>query len=169
MDVDEVASILNFYSARDNEQNGNGLDYFYTPYSIQKGSGIGSFLAGVSRPIIPLIRQGISYLAPHLLNILRQLAGDFAANPTLSSLQSSLKTHGMNTLENVTNEAISKMRGGRLGMTKNSIFSRTSFTPLLTTTRKRNMIKGRVVKKKTSVKTKTLKKKPKPIQYPFFK
>lgn len=168
MDVDEVASILNFYSARD-DQNGNGLDYFYTPYSMQKGSGIGSFLAGVSRPIIPLIRQGVAYLAPHLLQILHQLAGDFAVNPTLSSLQSSLKTHGVNTLENVTNEAISKMRGGRLGMTKNSILARTSFTPRLATPRKRNTIKGRVVKKKTSVNTKTLKKKPKPIQYPFFK
>lgn len=168
MDVDEVAAILNFYSARD-DQDGNGLDYFYTPYSMQKGSGIGSFLAGVSRPIIPIVRQGVAYLAPHLFNILQQLARDFAVNPTLSTLQSSLKTHGVNTVENVTNEAISKMRGGRLGMTKNSILSQSLFTPSFASSRKRNTIKGRVVKAKTSVKTKTLKKKPKAIQYPFFK
>lgn len=188
MDHDEVAAILNFYSARD-EQNGDGLDYFYTPYSSQKGSGVGSFLAGVSRPLIPIIRRGVQYLTPHLLRILRQIAGDFSENPTLSSLQSSLRTHGVNTLENVTSDAISRMRGGRLRMVKRSISTRAlpkssltsanlrkkRATVRSTSTKRRpgirKIIKRRVVNRKTSVKRETLKKKKKStaIEYPFFK
>lgn len=87
MDIEETAAILNFYSER--SQGGNGMNYFYTPYSMQRGTGVGSFLSGMVRPLIPIAKKGVMYLAPHLMKILRELAGDLIENP--SNIKSSIK------------------------------------------------------------------------------
>lgn len=163
MDDDEVAAILNFYSER--EQSGNGLNYFFTPYSQQRGSGIGSFLSGVSRPLIPLARRGVAYLAPHLLKILRELTMDVVADPTPSTFNSSLKNRAINTLENISQDVISKMKGGRLRVRRRA-------APTIKKV-KRKTIKRRVAKPKRSVKRKTSTKRrrrvKKTIEYPLFK
>lgn len=177
MNRDEVGSLLRYYSER--EQGGNGgLDYYFTPYSIQHGSGLGSFLSGLYRGLIPLISKGANFLAPHLMNAMNEVASDFSNNPS-TSLKSSLKNRGLNALDNVASEAIKKMRGGRLGMVRtrnrNGI-SDTSKTIKKRKTRKLKTIKAKSTSKKSSVgrksSTRTIRKrknKPAAIEYPFFR
>lgn len=164
MDIEETAAILNFYSER--SQGGNGMNYFYTPYSMQRGTGVGSFLSGMVRPLIPIAKKGVMYLAPHLMKILRELAGDLIENP--SNIKSSIKKHGLDTIEELSHDLFSKMRGGKLRMGNRRGIQHTASS---IENIRRKAIKGKVSKEKLSVKRKssTSKKKLEPIEYPFFK
>lgn len=166
MNRDEIATLLQYYS--DREQGGAGLDYFYTPYSIQKGAGVGSFLSGLYRSIFPLIRKSANYLAPHIMKTMGEVATDYATNP--STFQNSVKNHSLSALENVTSDAIKKMRGGRLGMVRKK--TRSSLATIKKRTTKRKSIKTKTSTKKSSVKRKpslrVTKRKTPAIEYPFF-
>lgn len=121
MNRDEIAALLHYYSQR--EQGGSGLDFFYTPYSIQKGAGVGSFLSGLYRSIFPLVKKGVGFLAPHFAKAVGEIATDYVTNPT--SLQSSIKNHSIDAIENATTNAIRKMMGGKTwdGTKENYSFS----------------------------------------------
>lgn len=121
MNNEELLSILNFYAGR--EHGGSGLDFYSNPFYNQRGSGVGSFLSGVFSSILPIVRKSTKFLTPYLLKLVREIAGDFAENS--SSLPNSLKNHGLNTLENITSDAIKKMKGGRVGMIKKQNISTT--------------------------------------------
>lgn len=159
MDLNEVATILDFYQSR--VQEGAGMNHFYTPYTMQKGSGIGSYLSGVFRPLIPIATKGSSYLKPHVKKMLSNISDDLHENPTLSNLKTSLKRRGIDGLESFAGEICSKMKGGELRKRKATTQK---------TSRSRKTIKRGIVKKKAPVKRKpSTRKKPIGIEYPLFK
>lgn len=159
-----MASILNFYSER--SQGGNGMNYFYTPYSMQRGTGVGSFLSGMARPLIPIAKKGIAYLTPHLMKILRELAGDIYGDPSYSNLKTSFKKHGLDTIEDLSHDLFSKMRGGKLRMGNKRHQAASSLENI-----GRKAIKGKVSKERLSVRRKSSasRNKLEAIEYPFFK
>lgn len=170
IDRDEVSMLVDYYSRQ--AQQGGGMSYFYLPHVSQRGSGVGSWLAGAARGLIPLLRKGSAFLAPYLAKTAANVMNDYASNPSNDTFRSSLKSHGIDSLDNLSSDAISKMRGGRLGMMK-----RRRKTAATTTTAKKKSstsIKRKAKPKKTSVRRKTsktssAKKKSTPVEYPFFR
>lgn len=168
-DRDEISTLVDFYSRH--SQSGAGMNYFYLPYTSQKGSGIGSFLAGLTRGLIPLLRKGGAFLAPYLAKTAAGVMSDYAANPSNTTLKTALKTHGIDSLENITNDALSTMRGGRLGMVgrRKTVTTTVEKKPVRKTTIKRKTkAKTSSVKRKRSVKT-SRKTKSLTNEYPFFR
>lgn len=158
MDLNEISSILNFYQSR--SQQGAGMNYFYTPYSMQRGSGIGSYLSGVFRPLIPITSKASSHVKTALSNI----GDDLSENPSFSNLKTSLKRRGAAGLKSIAEELCSTMKGGGGGR------RRRKKTVKKKTATSRKTIKRRVVKKKAPVKRKpSTRKKPVGIEYPLFK
>lgn len=157
MDLNEISSILNFYQSR--SQQGAGMNYFYTPYSMQRGSGIGSYLSGVFRPLIPITSKASS----HVKTVLSNIGDDLSENPSFSNLKTSLKRRGTAGLKNIAEELCSTMKGGGGRRRRKKTVKKKPATS-------RKTIKRRVAKKKAPVKRKpSTRKKPVGIEYPLFK
>lgn len=159
MDAGEVATILKFYQSRG--QEGSGMNYFYTPYSTQRGSGIGSYLSGAFRPLIPIVLKSSSYLRPHVKKTLSNIGDDLAESPSFSKLKTSLKRRGISGMRSIAEDLCSKMKGGHYRQRRKAV----SKAPAV-----RKTIKRRAVKKKATVKRKSpARKKPSSIEFPLFK
>lgn len=178
MNRDEITSLLNFYASR--EQGGGGMEYHYTPYSYQKGSGIGAFLSGLYRGLIPWVQKSTNYLTPHLMKALSEVVHDYQGNPTPENLTFSLRNRSLGALENVTSDAITKMRGGKLGMVrqKRKVAALTAAsapakrksraTAKPKSVKRSKLPTKRSVKSKPSSRAGKKKTQPKAIEYPFF-
>lgn len=104
MDIDEVKMLTQYYS---NQVGGNYLVGNY----YQRGYGIGGFLGGMMRGLMPILKSGFKMIAPHLLNSTSNILNDISGNnPT--DFRTSVKNNGLDVLKNITSDVASRMRGG---------------------------------------------------------
>jgi len=111
---DFASSILQSYYDREynqqQQQYGGRIGvYFQAPNYIQRGSGVGSFLSGLARPIIPIAKKTMAQLSPYLSKLLKEVASDFVENPR--SLERSMKRRLDDALDDMRGDVIKKFRG----------------------------------------------------------
>lgn len=114
----------------DMQQSGGKIGYYFqASNTVQKGSGVGSFLAGLARPVYPILKRAAVELSPHVLKLFRGVASDVLENP--SSLRTSLKNRTRVALQDAATNAISKLRGGKITVTtrKRAAFSHSPALP----------------------------------------
>lgn len=89
-------------------QAGHGGD-IYAGQLYQRGSGIGSFLSGIARYAMPLIKKSLPFLGKELLKSSTNILSDVADHN--SSFKDAFRKRGRETLKNLSDEAIRSMSG----------------------------------------------------------
>lgn len=132
-------------------QAGSGMSDFYSGPIYQRGYGIGSFLGGLFRSVLPILRRGGIAVGKELLNSGTNFFNDVENNVNPR------RAFNNRALETITNLKRKVMHGEGFiaGVRRKK-------RHLSKTTRAVNTKRRKVVKKKTSRKTKkkTLKKRP---------
>lgn len=159
MDIEEIKLLSDYYAQQ--AQGGQGYN-FYNGELYQNGYGIGSFLGGMFRGLNMLLKGGSKMLGRHLLGAATNVLNDISENP--GTLRSSLKRRGLDTLDSLSSEVLSKMRGvgytkrKRRNVKKSNKSSGSNKTKKRVTKKKRvksvtsKPRKGKVVKKKRGTK-----------------
>jgi hypothetical protein len=107
-DYDEVRALAAFY----NNQAGGYYSYYSNPVLNQKGHGVGSFLGGLFRSVIPLFKTRTSkMIGRRLLSGASDMLNDIRDDP--SQFSRSLKRNSFNALKNIRDDLITQ-RGGHL-------------------------------------------------------
>lgn len=92
-------------------QAGSGAGVIYRGAIYQRGHGIGSFLGGLFRTIMPLLRSGAKTVGKEILKSSAGFLGDLAANaPIKESLRNRLVDAG-NNLKRKAENKINEMGG----------------------------------------------------------
>lgn len=151
-------SVYQSYVDAMHEQSGGKIGYYFQASNrVQRGSGVGSFLSGLARPVIPVLKRVVSELSPYVIQMFRGVASDVLENP--SSLRSSLRKRAGVALEGVTTRAISKLQGGKITFSSTSPRKKRSLSPdpfsSPSPKRRKTSIKKHSSKKKSSVKSKS--------------
>lgn len=158
-------------------QAGSGIEV-YRGVGYQKGYGVGSFLGGLFRSVLPLLRKGGKVLGNELLNTAFNVLGDVKNNG--KSFESSLKDRGSETISNLKRRALDSMNGGGLKrMYKSKTRQcRTKSRQSQSLTRKsagkkknkskKSQLKGKVQKKRVSKKIQSKQKAEKQSLYNYF-
>lgn len=109
MDKDELVALIQYYR----DQAGGSLQHYQSPSAINmRGHGIGSFLGGLYRMVLPLLKSPTSKnVGKFFINSAADVLNDFSENPTMGTLKSSLKRNSTSAASNVANEIAKKMRG----------------------------------------------------------
>lgn len=107
MDIEEVKALTHHY--------GGGYNYFNGQIH-QRGYGIGSFLGGMFRGLIPLFKSGSKMIGRELLTSASNILNDLNTNQT--DFKSSLKHNGLNALRNLTIGVADKMKGGKFVLSR---------------------------------------------------
>lgn len=93
-------------------QAGSGIGIIYKGVPHQRGNGIGSFLGGLFRSVLPLLTSGARVVGKEALNAGIGLLSDIAsARPLKQSLQSRLKDVNSN-LKRKADEKIDSLMSG---------------------------------------------------------
>lgn len=141
-----VSHTVDPYTAYYVSQAGNGIGTVYRGSATQKGRGIGSFLSGLFRSVLPILKSGARTVGREALKTGANILGDIVNNkPVGPSVRARISNAG-NTLKRKAESKIEAMRGAGLKTTKRR---RTSQS--LTTTRRKNIIKK--LKKRRTGKT----------------
>lgn len=90
-------------------QTGAGMTY-YSGLPSQKGYGIGSFLGGLFRSVLPFLKQGAQAVGREALRAGSHILADAATGE--QPLQQSLKRHAEEAGRNLATRAAAKLRGG---------------------------------------------------------
>lgn len=89
-------------------QAGSGVGNVYAGCVYQKGHGIGSFLSGLFRCVLPMIKSGGSTVGSELLKTGVNIISDISRN---ESPEAAIKKRGKETLNNLSRIAGEKMFG----------------------------------------------------------
>lgn len=148
-------------------QAGSGYGGIYSGPVYQRGYGIGSFLGGLFRAVIPLLKKGSMIFGKECLKSGLDVINDIENN---EEVVDSLKRRGSELYRNVKKRAMDNMTGGRYNTNtiNNSRYlssvSRSGKTKLKNTsslTKKRNLKQSKrtktSVKKNNNIKSKKLK------------
>lgn len=89
-------------------QAGSGFGGIYTSGVYQKGHGIGSFLGGLFRCVMPLLKSGTSTLGTELLKTGANIISDISKN---EPVEKTIKKRGKETINNLSKLVGDKMFG----------------------------------------------------------
>lgn len=93
-------------------QAGSGIGIIYKGAPYQRGHGIGSFLGGLFRSVLPLLKSGAKFVGKEALNAGAGLLSDLVnARPLDESVKTRLKTVSGN-LKRKADEKIDSMMSG---------------------------------------------------------
>lgn len=101
------SALVNYYLAQ--AGGGAGGTHFYAGSLHQKGYGIGSFLGGLFRSVLPLLRSGAVAVGREAARAGAHVLADVAAGDPVAD---SLKSHADQALTNLKRKAAAKMQGG---------------------------------------------------------
>lgn len=96
-------------------QAGSGYGGIYSGPVYQRGYGIGSFLGGLFRAVIPLIRKGSIILGKECLKSGMDVVNDMENNEEVFS---SLKRRGSELYQNIQKRTMDTMTGGKYNTSK---------------------------------------------------
>lgn len=92
-----VSNRVEPYTAYYTSQAGNGMGTIYRGSVTQKGRGIGSFLSGLFRSVLPILRRGAHTVGREALRTGAHILGDIAENkPIGPSVRSRISNAGDN-------------------------------------------------------------------------
>lgn len=98
-------ALVNYYLA---QAGGGGGTQFYAGSSYQKGYGIGSFLGGLFRSVLPLLRSGAAAVGREAARAGAHVLADVAAGDPIGD---SVQNHAGQALTNLKRKAAAKMQG----------------------------------------------------------
>lgn len=148
MNLREEADLLTHYYL---DQAGNGG--IYQGSSFQKGYGIGSFLSGLFRSVLPLLKRSGAVISRELVKSGENILSDLGNDNT--NFKSVMKNRGGELFNNLKRKALEQM-GGSGGGVVHKAAKRRKISQSSSTRRKGKNVKRKVVNKK---KKKQLKKK----------
>jgi len=91
-------------------QAGSGLGHYYVGSSHQKGYGLGGFLGGLFRTILPFLKSGAVAVGREALRTGSHILADAASGEV--PLSSSVKNHTKEASENLMQKLSAKLSGG---------------------------------------------------------
>lgn len=146
MDRSELLALTQYYQ----DQAGGNLNPYHSVGAIDlRGHGIGSFLGGLYRMVLPLIRSPTSkHVGKLFVNSAADVLDDFSADPSISSLRSSLKRRSMSAASSAAKEIAKNMRGGGLTLARTGVKARRKRSKRRPASRARSTVK----KKKSTIK-----------------
>lgn len=132
-------------------QAGSGAE-IYRGSAFQKGYGIGSWLGGLFRHIIPLLRKGGKALGGELLNTVNNVLDDVTHNG--KTFETAIKSRGVEGIDNLKRKAVATMKGGGVNHSSKSKSRQSSGKP-----RCKQSLKNKAIQKKKNLKKKSIKRK----------
>lgn len=123
-------------------QAGSGIGNVYAGCVYQKGHGIGSFLSGLFRCVLPILKNGSATVGSELLKSGVNIISDISKS---QSAEESIKRRGKETINNLSRIAGEKMFGS--GYKQQSTRKRSHSTAV-----KRSAKKSKPTNKKTKTK-----------------
>lgn len=106
--MERICPYEHYYS----HQAGSGVGIVYKGAPLQRGHGIGGFLGGIIRSVLPLLSSGVKTVGKEFLNAGVGLLGDMVqARPMKESIKDRLKEVGGN-LKRKADEKIDKIMDG---------------------------------------------------------
>jgi len=152
-------------------QLGSGSE-IYSGQLYQKGYGVGNWLSGLYRFVVPLMRRAGVAVGRELANTSKNVMDDMDNNV---SFKTALKTRGTEAAQNLKRKAIAKMRGEGYKKARLSSSRQLSFRPLVvrpsrgaTRTIKRKPVARKASKKRSTSKKRTTTKRNKSPEFNFF-
>lgn len=142
-------------------QAGSGVGNFYSGPIYQRGYGVGSFLGGLFRSVLPILKKGSMALGRKLTSCGSNVISGMEQNVPV---QSAVRKHGTQTLNNLKRKVLDKIAGNgyngakRVKVRQSKASSRTvqskkKSNPKKTKSKKNN---SKSKPKRTSKKTKLL-------------
>lgn len=89
-------------------QAGGGGGHYYAGSNFQKGYGIGSFLGGLFRSVLPLLRTGAAAVGREAARAGAHVLADVAAG---DNFKASAMAHGRQAVTNLKRKAAAEMQG----------------------------------------------------------
>lgn len=129
------------------QQAGSGFGDFYSGPIYQRGHGIGSFLGGLFRRVLPLLKKGSLALGKELINTGSHFINDIENNV---HPKEAFKTRGKEMYTNLKKKATDKMFGSGYKSAKKQKLRQLIAVrqPVKTTKRKKKSSKKKPLKKK---------------------
>lgn len=139
---DEAAAYADYYM----RQIGGGGYSPYTGELHMRGGGVGDFLSGLYRGVIPIIMKGVKLAAPHALAAASKLVRSVAQDP--GDFSGAVRKSSLEALGNITQQMANSFQTGN----GYSVHDGVGITGGVTKRgRGRGGLKGRGGKKKSSV------------------
>lgn len=136
-------------------QAGSGFSNVYSAPIYQKGYGIGSFLGGLFRTVLPILKKGATVLGSECLNSGKNIISDIVSNQDPEIV---IKKRGKEAIHNLSRVVADKMFGE--GYKSMSAKKRKQSDSKSQPVKKRKKTQSKIQVKKTSKKSPTKKKKP---------
>ena len=145
---------MTHYTAYYSDQVGGRISRVYVGSATQRGHGIGSFLGGLYRAVLPLFKSGVKAIGKETLRSGLNMLDD-VANKNIS-IRDALKNRGNETADNLKRKALEKIDKMMTGSGYKKRRTTRKRQSLKKHTRKRDSFK-RVKKSKPLKKKKTVK------------
>lgn len=146
-------TVNDVYTAYYLNQAGSGIGGVYSSGLYQKGHGIGSFLGGLFRCVLPLLKSGSSALGTELLKSGANIISDIGRN---EPVEATIKKRGKETISNLSKLVGDKMFGS--GINANAALKRPQSVASSRSVRNAKKSKANKKIKKSTPKKKPLKK-----------
>lgn len=136
---------------------GNGIGRVYVGIADQKGSGIGSFLGGVFRYVLPLLKRSAKAVGKEALNATANIMADVGERkkPFKEALKTRMRESG-NNLKRKADENLTRFMNGEGYKAKRAALP-PHLLAVLDAPKKRKKSRKKKKKKKSSKKKKTVK------------
>lgn len=144
--MDDIEVYTNYYI----NQAGGNFNNFYSGPIYQRGNGIGSFLSGLFRVVMPLVKKGALAVGDEALKSGLNFVKDIASH---GDIRKSIKERGREAIMNMGNRTANHMLGS--GLNTGRYFVNKQLKPKRQSVKKRKTIrKNKCSKKKKNIKQK---------------
>lgn len=126
-------------------QAGSGVGVIYKGAPYQRGHGIGSFLGGLFRSVLPLLKNGAKAVGKEMMNTGVGLLSDMVNNRPLEESVKNRVRDATSTLKRKVDEKVNRLMSGSGYKNKRLRHDNLSLSPKLIQSR----VKKSVVKKQT--------------------